>query len=204
MAKILELIDPKIVKQPVYLACSGGVDSVVLFHILTKLKTDFEVIFFNHGDEDDDQQFVRNLCDTHGIKLHIGSFRGYKGPSMEEKWRVARYNFIDMFNDRPVLLAHTLDDVLETYTMSFETGNPKIIEYKRKNCIRPLLSLRKSTVIEYAQHHGIQWHESPANSDKRFKRIQTRNDIVPLLLSMFPSLPSTLRKHILNRDRPTH
>lgn len=204
MAKILELIDHKIVKQPAYLACSGGIDSVVLFHILIKLKTDFEVIFFNHGDEDGDQQFVSNLCDTFGIKMHTGSYRGYTGASMEEKWRVARYNFLDLFQDRPVLLAHTLDDVLETYTMSFETGNPKIIEYKRKNCIRPLLSVRKEAIKEYADNHGIQWFESPANSDKRFKRIQARNDIVPVLLSMFPSLPSTLRKHILNRDRPTH
>lgn len=201
MKKLIEIVRPSDIKGDVYLACSGGVDSVVLFHILLKMRTNFEVLFYNHGADHNDEEFVTKLCHQHNVPIHIGYNDTVITSSFEEHWRDARYAFFEKFADRPVLLGHNLDDVMETYAMSFESACPKIMPYARRHCIRPMLIATKQNIIDYAVHNNISWYETVENSNTAFKRVNVRKNIIPTLKTMFPSLLNTLRKHIIKRDR---
>ena len=57
-----------------YLACSGGLDSVVLAHMLSNLGYAFTILHCNfqlRGDESErDEQFVRALANTLSVPLH--------------------------------------------------------------------------------------------------------------------------------------
>ena len=195
----------KIIKNnldtPVYVACSGGVDSMSLLNKLYYNKKDVEVLFFNHGDEDDAQMVVENYCREKNIKCRIDNISNYKttSSSRENNWRNARYAFFDNFKDKPICLGHNLDDVLETYTMSFATTNPKLINYRRNNCIRPLLCTPKEEIKKYAEFCNVPFVECKTNTDESILRSNVRANMIPLILNLNPGIMNTLKNKIISK-----
>ena len=82
----------------VYLACSGGVDSMAALDFLRR-KHDVHVLHFDHGTEHGRQakEFVEEYCMRRGIPVTTGEIRGRvpPGSSREEWWREQRYNFLN-------------------------------------------------------------------------------------------------------------
>ena len=62
-------------KHRFLLGVSGGVDSVVLAHLLHTLQIDFGIAHVNYGlrgaDSDADEQLVRDLADSLGVACHV-------------------------------------------------------------------------------------------------------------------------------------
>lgn len=120
-------------------AVSGGVDSVVLLHILVQLKTEFGwelvVAHYNHGlrgaESDADAAFVRRLAAELGLKCHCG--RGHvrrraraTGESIEMAARQLRHEFLYRTALRvgatKIALGHNADDQVELFFLRVLRG----------------------------------------------------------------------------------
>jgi tRNA(Ile)-lysidine synthase len=197
--KVIQFVKPEIKGTKVYVALSGGIDSVVLLHLLKNRKCDIECLFFHHNTNtcDNALHFVTKLCHDYGIVLHVGYNTAAKPSrtSWEEFWRDERYKFLDSYTDRPICLGHHADDVLETWIWSCANGTPKLINYSRNNCIRPLLLVSKDDIRFYANRNNLDWCEDDSNDDVSFTRNKIRK-LLPFYLEVNPSLRSTLVKKI--------
>jgi tRNA(Ile)-lysidine synthase len=95
-----------------------------------------------------------------------------------------------------VLVAHTMDDLLETALMRVLRGagpaGLAAMPSRRGRIIRPLLSLDRAGVLAYLGERGIPYRTDPSNGDNRFFRNRIRNVLVPCLEGIYPSYRRTL------------
>jgi tRNA(Ile)-lysidine synthase len=120
-------------------AVSGGADSVALLRIMLELRAELgvvlSVVHFNHkirgATSDTDEQFVRDLAQTHGLEYHADSgeapaYAASNKISLETAARDLRYSFfgelISSGAVSKVMTAHTLDDQAETVLMRIVRG----------------------------------------------------------------------------------
>ncbi len=186
----------------IYLALSGGMDSMFALHFLLAGRKDVTCLYFNHGTAfgSQSQEFLEKYCDAKGVKLIVGTIGELppKGCSKEQFWRNARYKFFDQFMDYPVITAHHLDDQIETMLMGFCKGK----EQRIKEClgrvngcslIRPFLRVSKKEIIDYLQKHGIMYLDDPSNKDVSHPRNRMRHNVIPQLIKAYPGLYKTMR-----------
>ena len=180
------------------IALSGGIDSVVVADFVSRSRK-IECAFFNHGTETSNtaQKFVVNLCEERNWTLHIGHVTSQKSKhdSYEEFWRDQRYAWLDSLN-KTVILAHHLDDCIETYIWSSLHGTPKLVPYRRNNAIRPFLLTPKSEIRSWASNNNIQWVEDHSNMDTTYTRNYIRQNLVPHALHVNPGLHKVIAKNV--------
>lgn len=178
-------------------ALSGGVDSVVLLHLLAHHGQGLELVaaYVNHGwrDTQVDQAVVHQLTEQVGIELRIERL-ALKGRS-EAEARQARYavleNVRERTQSRAIITAHHLDDRIETVALNLlrGTGRQGLSGLRSgRGVIRPLLPFRKSELVAYARQHGLGWVEDPTNSDLAYRRNWVRHE----LLAPHPDLQAAL------------
>jgi tRNA(Ile)-lysidine synthase len=109
---------------------------------------------------------------------------GDGGP--EAAARNARYHALEAARrDRPVLLAHTLDDQAETVLLGLGRGSGArsiagMRRYDPPWC-RPLLGVRRGVTHAACAELGLAaWHD-PHNTDRRFTRTRLRHEVLPLM-----------------------
>ena len=109
------------IPQKFIIAVSGGVDSVVLLHMLMAKKPDtitYIVAHFDHGirdDSHDDAAFVAQLASNSHLTFELGE--GSLGSeASEDLARVARYKYLrsikDKYQAEKIITAHHQDDFL--------------------------------------------------------------------------------------------
>ncbi|MCO5141505.1 MAG: tRNA lysidine(34) synthetase TilS [Oligoflexia bacterium] len=192
-----------------YIACSGGVDSVVLFHLMVTASTKrkLKVLHFNHRqrgvESDNDEAFVRTLAKQKKISFVCKRYQDKK--STQEKlrdWRNREIEKIVSTNDR-IFLAHHKDDQAETIFMNILRGTGlnglvgmRPVQGKK---IRPLLLFTKKQIVSYAQRLNYQWRDDSSNSKNYYDRNWIRNQIFPLLEERRPGIANKLTdlsKHV--------
>ncbi len=162
-------------------AISGGVDSVVLLHMLSQGRDEIIVAHADHGIRDDsaaDARFVRALAASYGYPYEEAQLQ--LGPSAsEQQAREARYEFLfDVA--RPsggvVITAHHGDDLLETVAINLArgTGWRGLAVLNRPGIERPLLGYSKADLYNYALKHQLEWVEDKTNHDMRYLRNKIR------------------------------
>lgn len=186
-----------------YLAFSGGVDSVVLLKLLLSKKIDVRLLWINHRTTwcETEYRFAVNVANEFRLKLRIEVIESYdKSTSLECFWSRQR-NKIYQSMDRPVLVGTHLDDNVEWYIMSTFQGQPKIIDYRNGNILRPLILVEKSKIIEYSNFYGLEYLSDPSNLDNNFNlRNKVRNILVPETLKCFPGLRKTVSKLVRKKE----
>lgn len=167
----MKIISP--IPEKLYLACSGGVDSVAALHFLKNSKRDISLIHVNHSTPMANvyQYFVSTLAKIYEIPLDIYHISG----DNENDWREKRYSIFESYKD-VVVTCHHYDDDLETQVM-----RKKCIPHKRGNILRPFLKVKKTELINYANYHKLNWVEDPTNSDESYCE---RNKIREAILRM--------------------
>lgn len=193
----------KIPKEPFAVACSGGIDSMVLVDFLWKFpKYEFKLLYFNHGTEHGEkaQEFLENFALKTGISLEIGkiSAKLTKKGSLEDFWRRERYEFLDQFN-LPIATAHNLNDCVETWVFSSLRGLPKIIPYRRNQVFRPFLMVSKSEINEWASNNKVEYVQDPSNDSIEYTRNLIRHEMMPSVLKVNPGIENMLRRMIRER-----
>lgn len=174
-------------------AVSGGVDSMVLLHLLAHgSRTELIVAHFDHGIRPDSREDERLVARTaQQLGLRYVSQQGHLHPyASEEEARTARYAFLHQVlakeQARAIIMAHHQDDVLETMIINMSRGtNRKGLSslLSTDTIIRPLLHVPKAEILSYAQAHDIRWREDSTNSDLRYLRNYIRKVIMPKLAS---------------------
>lgn len=198
----------------VLIAVSGGIDSVVLVHLLDKLQLNFSLAHCNfklRGKESDkDEQFVKELAATLKKNIITTSFDTEKYArehklSIQVVARNLRYDwFYRVLKEQQldyVLTAHTTNDNLETFLINFVrgsglggfTGIPPI----NKKTVRPLLAFSRKDIELFAEENNISWREDQSNADHTYIRNKIRHEVFPLLKEIDPQLLDNFKKTLI-------
>lgn len=191
-------------RKKLFLACSGGVDSMVLLHILRSLNTRLTVLHVNYqlrGEASNgDAAFVQTTCEEHNIPFEIRTVnlkeKLENGGNLQEEARKVRYDwFHEIVNDHPdhrVLLAHHADDQLETFWMNLSRKSGVLgmacMKKEHQGIVRPLLDFSRAEILSYAHNHGVHWREDQSNASRTYTRNRLRHEFIPFLDGAIPSL----------------
>jgi tRNA(Ile)-lysidine synthase len=192
------------IPRDVYVACSGGVDSMAVLHFLSQRKTKPRVAYMHHGTEHGEEalRFVEAYCREHVLDLVVGTVSGTKSKreSPEEFWRTQRYSFLHGL-PLPVVMAHHLDDCVEQWLFSSLHGKPGVIPVRNGNVFRPFMTTKKAVFTDWCQRHQVPYLTDPSNTDTRYARNRIRTRIVPEALLVNPGLHKTVAKLVLAQYR---
>jgi len=185
--------------KKLYVACSGGVDSMGALNFLQR-KHDVTVLHFDHGTEhaSNARIFLEDYCTTNNIQLRIGEISNCKPKrcSNEEWWRNQRYAFFDQYTDAPVVTGHHLDDCVETWIWSSMHGTGKWIPYTRKNVIRPFRLTKKDDFKYWCVFNNVPWIEDDSNKDTCYTRNYIRYKMMPHVLQVNPGIFKVISKKV--------
>jgi tRNA(Ile)-lysidine synthase len=184
--------------RKIYVACSGGVDSIAALHFLSR-NHDVTALHINHneGNSDDAEKVVHTTCNNLGIKLlskRVTSTCPVRC-SLEEFWRNERYSVFHSISDT-VVTAHTLEDCVETWIWSSLHGMGKIIPYYNRNVVRPFRLTPKLQFINWAKKHNLDWVEDNSNTDLSLTRNYIRQVMMPQVLFINPGIATTIKKKV--------
>lgn len=181
------------------LAFSGGVDSVVFSHFLKQGRKDFDLYFFNHGDDNDSKalQLAREWSKQLDVELITNTHIDSLEPS-EGIWREARYKWLESFN-LPILTGHNLEDIVSGYTMFWIKGQEKFIPVKRNNILRPFLLTSKQDILEYASKYNLCWNEEEYNHDVSYSRVRVVKNILPEIYKINPGFDKTVKDRFIEK-----
>ena len=184
----------------VYVAVSGGPDSMAVLDFLNNGKRTVSALYFNHCTEHgyEAKKFVRNYCMSRGIGLLDDRVRTQKpdNESWEEFWRNERYKYFKRHSERPIITGHHLNDVAEWWVFSALNGTPRLIPYRNGNVIRPFLSTPKASFVDWCDRKGVPYVTDPGNFNCKFARSRIRNNIMPEALKINPGLLTVLQKKL--------
>jgi len=189
--------------QEILLAFSGGLDSTVLLHLLTKLRSNgflrLRALHVHHGlskQADDWAEHCKQVCQKWHIPLTVAHVNIDKKNNIEAKARQARYDAIKthLTPNEVVMTAQHLDDQSETFLLALKRGSgptglssmPAISSFANSKLIRPLLAVSREEITHYARTHHLFWIEDESNQDRRYDRNFLRLTALPLLNQRWP------------------
>lgn len=180
-----------------YIACSGGVDSMVLLDFVLNGKKNPTALYFNHGTPhgQEAEDFLVRECKHKGVPLIIKHIQSIKTNehSPEEFWRNERYKaFREIKNT--ILTAHHLGDAIEWWIFSSLHGCGKLIPVENGNVLRPLLATPKFSILNWAKNRNVNHINDPSNNSRKYMRNIIRHDIMPHALKVNPGLETVIKK----------
>jgi tRNA(Ile)-lysidine synthetase-like protein len=190
----------------VMVACSGGVDSIVLFDVLCSLKKcrliselgACHVNFHLRGDESDaDEAFVRSICEGAGVEFfghraNPEEAKSHPGESTQEWARRIRYEFFGDLVEAgwTIALAHHQDDLAENIILRLargtSAGSLTGMTSMHNSYWRPFLAVAKSELSAWATRQHLPHREDPSNVKMDYSRNIIRHKILPELERLFP------------------
>jgi len=195
------------------LACSGGVDSVVLATLLHRMHQHVEILHCNfnlRGEESKrDEDFVRSLAQSMGLPCQVQSFDTKAavlkmGKGVQEVARMLRYAWFDTVIEARqkqhkhvyLLTAHHADDQAETIAMNFFRGTGMAgmhgMQIKAGNLIRPLLFAKRAEILDFAESNDIAWVDDSSNMEDNYTRNHFRHHVFPQVEKIFPAVTQNL------------
>ncbi|MBF9143389.1 tRNA lysidine(34) synthetase TilS [Hymenobacter properus] len=195
--------------DPILVAVSGGLDSVVLLDILHRLKVQVAVAHCHFGlrgeDADADEQFVRKLAKQYGLPYFAEFFRTkefaeQEGISTQMAARLLRYRWFEQVREREQLAAiataHHQRDQAETMILNLTHGTGLAglhgIQVKNGHVVRPLLGLGRDDLHDYLVERGLRWREDDSNDSPVYQRNLLRHEVLPVLREINPNLDQTM------------
>lgn len=193
----------------VILAVSGGIDSMVMTDLFSRMDNELLVTHCNfslRGEEsDEDEVFVKEYCSRKSIpfiskRFDTISFAEENNISVQMAARELRYKwFYELQLEKDfdfIATAHNLDDQIETFFINLTrgTGIRGLTGISEKNgiLIRPLIQFTRDKIEAYANRHGIEWREDTSNLSIKYIRNKFRHQIIPLMKDMNPSFEKTM------------
>ena len=191
---------------------SGGIDSVVLLHLLARLSPQFSwhisALHVHHGISpyaDKWAVFCAELCAKYSIPLQVDrvDISPLRDMGIEAAARQLRHAALARQQVDYIALAHHRDDQAETLLLQLLRGAgvrgasamPLLKSEKSTPfLVRPLLDIERGELEAYANEHGLQWVEDDSNEDTSYPRNFLRHRVLPVLEQRFPAYRSTLAR----------
>lgn len=192
------------------LGLSGGMDSVVLLHILhtlvPRLKVTLSAMHVHHGispNADAWARFCAECCARYDVPLevkHVNIAPLKDAHGIEASARKLRHAAFAESGIPFVALAHHADDQAETLMLQLLRGAglrgvsamPFAREQGGQLLLRPMLACSRTELHAYARQHALQWVEDESNADDSYPRNFLRHRLLPLLGERFPAWCNTL------------
>lgn len=207
-SKLIDHINSKLndVKgKDIFVAVSGGIDSMVLLFALNKLRLDPTALHVNYNLRDEesrgDEQFIEAFCNEHNISFEVRNVDlktalNTNGGNLQQRAREIRYNWFEEIiqsnKNAIVLLGHHRDDQIETFFLQAFRGAgmlglASMPEIKNKYK-RPLLQVSRNEIEIFAREENISWREDSSNQSLKYNRNKLRHEFIPLMKDSVPTL----------------
>ncbi len=190
------------------IAISGGIDSVVLTHLLQTQGFAIGLAHFNYKlrshESEQDEHFVKQLAAHSNLTLHLNTANTKELASQQQKGiqeiaRALRYNwFQELAKSTPydwIVTGHHINDSVETSLLNLTKGTGlrglKGIPPINQNIIRPLIHCTKDEIKAYAKANQLAHREDATNEKAEYQRNLIRLNVIPQLKQINPSLENT-------------
>ena len=209
----------------ILLAVSGGIDSVVMAHLMHSAGYNCALAHCNFQlrgeDSDADEVFVRELAAFLEMPVFVKHFDvdkviQNKGISVQMAARELRYDwFGELLPEESfdlVATAHNKNDSVETFFLNLSRGSGirglKGIVSKRDQIIRPMLFATRQEIEAYRQDQGISYREDASNFETKYLRNKIRHDVIPVMEKINPAFIESMSRsmkqleeiHIIYRE----
>jgi tRNA(Ile)-lysidine synthase len=195
------------------LAVSGGVDSVVLYHLCHKAGYHFIIAHCNFqlrgAESERDEAFVKQLGHNYNAEVVVQRFdtAAYANEnklSIQVAARELRYNWFKQLLQQKQLqyiaTAHHADDAVETTLMNFFKGTGiaglRSIQSKQPGLVRPLMFASKSSIQSFAAEEQLKWVEDSSNKIDKYSRNYFRHHIIPAVEEIYPQAIENVKHNI--------
>jgi len=195
-------------KHNILLAVSGGVDSMVMLHILFKLNYKVAVAHVNFNlrakESNRDYLFVKKTCQKYNLEffqknIDTKQYALKNKLSIQEAAREIRYNWFyslcKQYNYNIICTAHNKNDLAETTLINLTrgTGIEGIIGIKTKNNViaRPMLCATRTEIELYASENNLKHITDSSNYNLKYARNRIRINVIPQLLNINPAFIQT-------------
>lgn len=197
------------INSGIVVAVSGGVDSVVMLEVLSKLNCRLAIAHCNFQLRDEesmqDEQFVSLLAKQLNVPFHVKRFNTQQiadenKQSIQAVARDLRYNWFEELRKQLgftyIATAHHANDNAETILQHIIEGTGlaglRGIPAVNGNVIRPFINVTKDEILNYASTNNIKYRTDSSNLKTDYTRNKIRLDVLPKLLELNPSLIETL------------
>jgi tRNA(Ile)-lysidine synthase len=187
---------PALADQKILVACSGGLDSMVLLHLFKSLGFTIGVAHCNFTlrkeESDNDLAFVAATALQLKTPIFTKVFqtKNYakeQGLSTQVAARELRYTWFNSIADTHgydlIATGHHADDDLETFFINLSRGTGlrglSGIPEQNQRVIRPLLPFSSAQILEFAKKQGLFWREDSSNQKRDYLRNKLRLDVLP-------------------------
>ena len=194
-------------------ALSGGVDSVVLLHVLhglaPRLGFSLQAAHVHHGLSPNADAWAE-ACGQRCAELQIPfslfrvTVRHDDAAGLEAAARRERHAALDGLDCDWLVLGHHLDDQAETLLFRLLRGSgvrgaAAMVAFEppqagRPGRLRPLLDCRRAGIEAWARSHGLSWVEDESNAVLDYSRNHLRHRVLPVIGERFPAAVATLAR----------
>ncbi|MEQ1513646.1 MAG: tRNA lysidine(34) synthetase TilS [Lysobacteraceae bacterium] len=201
----IQLIAPD-TSSAVLVACSGGMDSTVLLHLLANDEAirarGLRALHVHHGLQPGADLWAEHclrLCGDLGIDCDIVQVTVERDSGLGPE-AAARQARREVFARRlrpgeTLALAQHRDDQAETFLLrALRASGPDGLasmrpwrDFAAGWMWRPLLDTPRATLLGYAQAQSLIWIEDPSNADTALDRNFLRHRVLPLLRERWPA-----------------
>lgn len=200
--------------QRLAVGVSGGPDSIALLHLLTRLRSEYELnlvaAHLHHGlrpEAEGDAEFTAQTASAWDVecvveRTDVAALARAERLSIEEAGRKARYEFFARIAPTAAV-AHNADDQAETVLMHFLRGSgtaglrgmlPKSSGIGGQTVVRPLLAVTRAGIEAYLSSHELEYRVDATNVDRTFFRNRLRHELIPFLETYNPNIREILRR----------
>ncbi len=186
-----------------YVACSGGLDSMALLEILRTTSAALtsvpppHILHVNYGlrgqESDDDEDFLRTYGKIHKLSISVLDLRQEPKPSQGiQDWaRKKRYSwFLNISKAKDcIAIAHTRSDLAENVLLRLARGvgdNLLGMAVESGRLWRPLLNVPRTELQEYMIRQNIPHREDSSNAKLVYSRNKIRLQVFPVLEDIAP------------------
>lgn len=197
----------------ILVAVSGGMDSVLLLHLLNEVGFNIGVAHCNFmlrdDDSEKDEKFVNQLAKSFNVPFYTKKFDTLNYAtknkiSIQMAARDLRYEWFEeirkKYNYEVIAVAHHQDDEVETFFINLIRGTGIAglhgIKAKTGKIVRPLLFTGRKEIEEYVKKNKIKFREDKSNKSTKYLRNKIRLQLIPMLKELNPEIESTVKSDI--------
>jgi len=199
--------------EQVLAAVSGGMDSVLMVHLLKAACYNFAIAHCNfqlrgteaRADQDFCQALARQLeVPFYTINFDTADFAHEQKISIQMAARELRYRWFEQLSQQhqytAVALAHHQNDAIETILLNLTRGTGIAglhgILPKNNLWVRPLLFLTRPEIESLITQHQLAYVEDSSNASTKYARNKLRHEVIPKLKELNPNLEQTFERNL--------
>ncbi len=197
--------------RQIFVAISGGKDSICLSKLLIDLRISHTLLHCNfqlRGNESEmDEKFLIDYAELNNLALKVKSFdtkleAKKANTNTQLTARNLRYEWFKEFckENSLLLTAHHQDDSIETFFINLlrgtglkgATGIPKI----HSNFYRPLLDFDQEEIENYLCQTRTEFRNDSSNKESKYRRNKIRHQLIPQLELLEPDVKKKINSFL--------